>query len=86
MQIDAESRTAYLEAYERWQRDIGALHDALFGGKRPDPPHFIALLRRESHSKARYDAARRTHLGLPAADEDDEAMMSDFPPDAEPTP
>jgi hypothetical protein len=55
----------YRTAYERWARDLAELHAVLLDGRPIDPMHRIALLRRESHSKERYEAARARLLGLP---------------------
>ncbi|MHB8575781.1 MAG: hypothetical protein ACYDCQ_10685 [Dehalococcoidia bacterium] len=71
MQLEGEKRTVYVAAYERWRRDLDALHKVLLDGEQLAPPHFIALLRRESKSKARYDAAREEVLGLPGGADDD---------------
>jgi hypothetical protein len=73
VQIDEARRTEYTEAWERWRRDVDALHRVLLDGQALDPPHFVALLRRESKSKAKYDDVRQRVLGLPAdaADDDD---------------
>ncbi|HLZ72763.1 MAG TPA: hypothetical protein VKV26_22900 [Dehalococcoidia bacterium] len=72
MQLDQDKRAAYTAAYERWQRDLGALHRVLLDGDQLDPPHFVALLRRESKSKAKYDEVRQHVLGLPDASPDDD--------------
>ncbi|HEY7295576.1 MAG TPA: hypothetical protein VH916_11065 [Dehalococcoidia bacterium] len=77
MQLDAEHREAYTAAYERWQRDLQALHRVLLDGAQLDPPHFVALLRRESKSKARYDDVRRSVLGLPDAAPADDPFGDD---------
>ena len=74
MQLDAEKREAYTAAYDRWQRDLGALHRVLLDGESLDPPHFVALLRRESKSKARYDEVRQRLLGLPDASPEDDPL------------
>ncbi|GEM_PF-1790667 len=77
MQLDAEKRQAYSAAYERWQRDLAALHRVLLDGAALDPPHFVALLRRESKSKAKYDDVRQHVLGLPDASPDDDPFGDD---------
>ncbi|HZU77698.1 MAG TPA: hypothetical protein VFA70_13095 [Dehalococcoidia bacterium] len=71
MKLGEPERTRYLEAYERWKRDLDALHRVLLDGESLDPMHFVALLRRESKSKERYDEARREVLGLPGGAEED---------------
>jgi hypothetical protein len=65
MQPDNDRKQAYREAYERWQRDLERLHRVLLDGDPIDPMHRVALLRGESHSHDRYEAARRRLLGLP---------------------
>ena len=77
MQLDAEKREAYTAAYERWKRDLDALHRVLLDGEALDPPHFVALLRRESKSKDRYDEVRQRVLGLPDASPDDDPFRDD---------
>jgi hypothetical protein len=77
VQLDEQKREAYLEAYNRWRRDLDALHMVLIDGEVLDPPHFVALLRRESKSKARYDAVRESVLGLPGGDDDDDPFGDD---------
>ncbi|HZQ37667.1 MAG TPA: hypothetical protein VFD32_17170 [Dehalococcoidia bacterium] len=81
MQLDAGKREAYTAAYARWQRDLDALHRVLLDGEPLDPPHFVALLRRESKSKARYDEVRQRVLGLPDASPDDDPFGDGAPPD-----
>jgi hypothetical protein len=70
VKLDDERRAKYVEAYERWQRDLTALHRVLLDGEQLDPMHFVALLRRESHSKDRYDEVRKDVLGLPSGDDE----------------
>lgn len=69
VQLEEQKRNEYRTAYDRWQRDLTALHGVLLDGTPLDPPHFIALLRRESKSKAHYDAVRERVLGLPGGDD-----------------
>lgn len=76
MQLEQQRREAYLEAYGRWKRDLDALHRVLIDGDALDPPHLVALLRRESKSKARYDAVRESVLGLPGGDDADDPFGS----------
>jgi hypothetical protein len=73
---ETDPKQEYREAYERWQRDLQRLHAALLDGLPLDPMHRVALLRSESHTHDRYEAARRRLLGLapdldelPGADE-----------------
>jgi len=66
--LEGEARERYVRAWERWRADIEALHRVLLDGEAMDPLHLVALLRRESKSKAQYDAARIEVLGLPAED------------------
>jgi hypothetical protein len=77
MPTDDQAAQEYRSAYERWQRDLTQLHEVLLDGKPLDPLHRIALLRRESHSKDRYEMARARLIGLPQ--EEDES--STFPPE-----
>lgn len=77
VQLDAEKREAYTAAYERWRRDLDALHRVLLDGEQLDPPHFVALLRRESKSKDRYDEVRQRVLGLPDASPEDDPFGED---------
>lgn len=77
MPADEQAAQEYRAAYERWQRDLTRLHEVLLDGKPLDPLHRIALLRRESHSKDRYEMARARLLGLPQ----DEDESSTFPPE-----
>ena len=65
MQPDDERRATYRTAWERWQKDLQSLHTVLLDGQTLDPMHRVALLRSESHSHDRYEAARRRLLGLP---------------------
>jgi len=71
LHLSPEHQAAYREAYERWRRDLDAVHAVILDGEKLDPMHFVALLRRESKSKAKYDEARERLLGLPGGDEDD---------------
>lgn len=77
VQLEEQKRNEYREAYDRWQRDLTALHSVLLDGAPLDPPHFIALLRRESKSKARYDEVRERVLGLPGGDDEDDNPFGD---------
>jgi hypothetical protein len=77
MALDEQTVAAYRAAWERWSEDLRRLHEVLLDGVPLDPLHRVALLRRESHSKERYDAARARLLGLPAED----PAGSPFPPD-----
>ncbi len=70
MKLEGENRRRYVEAWERWRADIDALHRVLLEGESMDPLHLVALLRRESKSKEKYDAERVEALGLPAAEDD----------------
>ena len=61
----------YLEAYDRWQRDLLQLHRVILEGEPMDPMHRVALLRSESHTHDRYELARRHLLGLEGDGEDE---------------
>jgi hypothetical protein len=77
---EADRKQAYVDAYERWQKDLQRLHRVLLDGEPLDPLHRVALLRSESHTHDRYEEARRLFLGLgpvpagesPFTDEDQE--------------
>ena len=62
----ADERTVqdYRAAFDRWMEDLRRVHEVLLDGQPLDPMRRIALLRRESHSKERYEAARARLLGL----------------------
>lgn len=77
MAFDARTIAEYRAAWERWSTDLRQLHEVLLDGKPLDPLHRVALLRRESHSKERYEAARSNLLGLP----DEDTADSPFPPE-----
>ena len=70
MKLEGGKRQRYLDAWQRWRADIDALHRVLFDGEQMDPLHLVALLRRESKSKEKYDAERVEALGLPDAEDD----------------
>jgi hypothetical protein len=78
MAVDEATAREYRAAYERWTEDLRQLHEVLLDGKPLDPLHRVALLRRESHSKERYEAARAKLFGLPGGEGDGSA----FPPEA----
>jgi hypothetical protein len=63
MTAEADRRQSYVNAYERWQRDLQRLHSVLLDGEQTDTMHRVALLRSESHSHDRYEDARRMFLG-----------------------
>ena len=75
--MDEQAVNEYRTAYERWSEDLRRLHEVLLDGKQLDPLHRVALIRRESHSKDRYEAARARLLGLPGGDDE----SSPFPPE-----
>jgi hypothetical protein len=70
---DEETKQAYRDAWETWQRHLAGLHDVFLEGQRLDPVRLKGLLNRESRSKRRYDQARLRLLGLEEGDifEDD---------------
>lgn len=78
MTPDDQTVREYRAAYERWLQDLTRLHEVLLEGQALDPLRRVALLRQESHSKERYEAARAKLLGLPSAEE----ASSVFPPEA----
>ncbi len=74
---DEETRRAYREAYETWQKQLSGLHQVFLEGQRLDPVRLKGLLVRESRAKRRYDQARLRLLGIDeepfgSDDEDDE--------------
>ena len=77
MPVDEQTVREYRDAYARWTEDLHRLHAVLLDDEPLDPLHRVALLRRESHSKERYEAARSKLLGLP-----DEDSSGSFPPES----
>jgi hypothetical protein len=75
MAVDEQAAREYREAYERWTQDLRRLHAVLLDGEPLAPLQRVALLRRESHSKERYESARARLFGLP-----EEVSDSPFPP------
>lgn len=69
---DEANAQQYRAAYDAWVAQLARLHAVLLDGEPMDPMHRIALLRRESHLKERYDEARARFLGLPAESDDDD--------------
>lgn len=61
---EQDHKQEYIDAYERWQRDLTKLHGVLLNGQPLDPMHRIALLRSESHTHDRYEQARQRFLGI----------------------
>jgi hypothetical protein len=80
--MEVERRRAYMEVYERWQRDLQRLHSVLLDGAPLDPMHRVALLRSESHTHDRYEAARQTLLGIGPAGGADGAFADEEGQDA----
>jgi len=70
---DEETKQAYREAYEAWQRHVTGLHQVFLDGQRLDPVRLKGLLNRESRAKRAYDRARLRLLGIEEEDivEDD---------------
>jgi hypothetical protein len=66
--MDEAAAKDYRAAYDAWIGQLQRLHAVLLDGEPLDPMHRIALLRRESHLKERYEEARARFLGLPAED------------------
>ena len=69
---DEETKQAYREAYDAWQRQLMGLHEVFLDGKRLDPVRLKGLLNRESRTKRRYDRARLQLLGIEEEDVADE--------------
>ena len=59
-----ETREAYQEAWEAWQRQLERLHAFFFEGERMEPPALKGLINREARAKEHYDRARRRLLGI----------------------
>jgi len=74
--VDEQAKQEYRAAYDVWIEALERVHGVLLDGVEMDPMRRIALLRRESHLKDRYDEARAHLLGLPA----DSGDESPFPP------
>ena len=70
MKVSDERRTAYLAAYDDWQKKLADLHEVFLDGTRtPVGDQFKGLLNREARAKAKYDEARLELLGIaPAGD------------------
>ena len=64
--VNPETADAYRDAWEAWQKQVAALHRVFLAGEPMGAPQLKGLLNRESRAKARYDAARREMLGIPA--------------------
>jgi hypothetical protein len=65
-----DRKSAYLEAYEDWQKKLRDLHEVLIEGKRQlGGDQMKGLLNREARAKAKYDEARAALLGFGAADD-----------------
>ena len=77
--MDERDAQAYRAAFDAWMEQLGRVHAVLLDGEPLDPMRKIALLRRESHLKERYEEARARFLGLPV--EDGEGTASAFPPE-----
>jgi hypothetical protein len=61
---DEETKQAYREAYESWQKQLTGLHQVFLDNQRLDPIRLKGLLNRESRMKRRYDRARLKLLGI----------------------
>jgi hypothetical protein len=62
---ESEDKVAvYKEAYDTWQRHLGALHEFFLEKKRIDPLRLKGVLNREARSKRKYDQARLRLLGI----------------------
>ncbi len=71
---ESEDKVAsYREAYETWQRHLGALHGFFLEKQRIPPPQLKGLLNREARAKYKYDEARRRLLGI----EEDTSLFDD---------
>jgi len=70
MQVDADRKRSYEDAYQAWRQQLDALHRVVLDGERLEPPQLKGLLNREARAKERYDAAREALLGLDTAEDD----------------
>ncbi len=61
---DEETKQAYRDAYDAWQKQLAGLHQVFLDGQRLDPVRLKGLLNRESRTKRRYDSARLRLLGI----------------------
>ena len=59
-----DPKQAYRDAYEQWQKHLTGVHSLLLDGQRLPPEQIKGLLNREARAKERYDAARRSLLGI----------------------
>jgi hypothetical protein len=62
--MDEQSKQEYRAAFNAWMEQVQRVHAVLLDGAPMGPMHRIALLRRESHLKDRYERARARLLGL----------------------
>jgi hypothetical protein len=69
---DEETKTAYREAYEDWQKKLAELHRLLLDGEPIPPIQIKGLLNRESRAKRNYDRARLALLGIDSEEETEE--------------
>ncbi len=68
MRVSDERRSAYLAAYDDWQKKLHELHEVFLDGTRtPIGDQFKGLLNREARAKEKYDQARLELLGIAAA-------------------
>lgn len=65
-----DTKSAYKQAYDDWQKQLAQLHEFFLEGRQIDPIRIKGLLNRESRAKRNYDRARLALLGI----EDDEAF------------
>ncbi len=71
MQIDADRKQEYRQAYQAWQRQLENLHRVVLDDESMEPPKLKGLLHREARAKERYDAARGALLGVEIRQADD---------------
>ena len=77
--MDEQAKRDYRAAYDAWSAQLERVHAVLLDGEAMDPMRRVALLRRESHLKERYDEARDRLLGLSTGGE---VATGSFPPEA----
>jgi len=76
--MDEQTKQDYRRAFDTWSEQLARVHAVLLDGEPLDPLHKVALLRRESQLKGRYEEARARLFGF---DTDDTAPGGAFPPE-----
>ncbi len=76
--MDDAEKQAYRAAFDSWLAQLERVHAVLLDGEPMDAVRRIALIRRESHLKDRYDEARDRFFGLSP---EEGIAESAFPPE-----